>query len=66
MSSYIGGIIGLAVGVVILANVYISTVKGVNTTALGFTTAETSMWSLLTLIGIVGFVYGVLNLFGLA
>lgn len=66
MSSYIGGIIGLAVGVVILANVYISTVKGVNTTSLGFTTAENSMWSLLTLIGIVGFVYGVLNLFGLA
>jgi hypothetical protein len=66
MSSYIGGLIGLSVGVVILANVYISTVKTTNTTELSFTAAETSMWSLLTLVGIVGFVYGVLNLFGLA
>jgi hypothetical protein len=66
MSSYIGGLIGLSVGVVILANVYINTVKTTNTTELSFTAAETSMWSLLTLVGIVGFVYGVLNLFGLA
>jgi hypothetical protein len=66
MASYIGGIISLSVGVVVLANVYIQTVKDTNTTALGFTTSETTMWSLLTLVGIVGFVYGVLNLFGLA
>lgn len=66
MASYIGGLISLSVGVVILASVYITTVKDTNTTALSFTDSETTMWGLLTLVGIVGFVYGVLNLFGLA
>ena len=30
-----------------------------------FSTSESAMWGLLTLIGIVGLVYGVLNVFGL-
>ena len=82
------GIISISVGAVLLANVFISTIKGTNTSghglntspiyncALGtsgncsfpdaWTTAELSMFGLLTLIGIVGLVYGVLSVFGLA
>lgn len=63
MASFIGGIINITIGAVILASVYITTIKAQNTT--GWTTAETSMWGLLTLVGIVGLVYGVLMVFGL-
>jgi hypothetical protein len=63
MASFIGGIINITIGAVILASVYITTIKSQNTT--GWTTAETSMWGLLTLVGIVGLVYGVLQVFGL-
>lgn len=66
MANFIGGIISLTVGAVILANVYISTIKTTNTTALQFSTSETAMWGLLTLVGIVGLLYGVLNVFGIA
>jgi hypothetical protein len=64
MVNFISGIIGLTVGVVIFANVFVSTVKGVNTST--WQASEVSMWNLLTLIGIVGLVYAVLAVFGLA
>jgi hypothetical protein len=64
MASFIGGIISLSIGVVVLANVFITTVKGTNTTT--WTTSEITMFGLLTLVGIVGLLYGVLNLFGIA
>ena len=64
MANFLGGIISLTIGVVVLANVYITTVKGTNTTL--FTASETAMWGLLTLCAIGGMVYGVLNLFGIA
>lgn len=64
MANFIGGIISLTVGAVILANVYISTIKTTNTAT--FTTSEVAMWGLLTLVGIVGLLYGVLNVFGIA
>lgn len=64
MANFIGGIISLTVGAVILANVYISTIKSTNTDT--FTTSEVAMWGLLTLVGIVGLLYGVLNVFGIA
>lgn len=83
------GIISLSVGAVLLANVFIASVKGTNTTGTGintspiyncalgasagnctfpdaWTTAELGMFGLLTLVGIVGLVYGVLSVFGLA
>ena len=62
--NFIGGIINITIGAVILASVFITTVKGTNTTS--WTTAEVSMWGLLTLVGIIGLVYGVLQVFGLA
>ena len=60
----ITGIIGITIGVVILANVFITTVK--NQSTAGWSASEGAMWGLLTLIGIVGLVYGVLSVFGLA
>ena len=41
---------------------------GTNLTGVGgvaFTAAETAMWGLLTLVGIVGMVYGVMSVFGI-
>ena len=64
MANFITGIISLTVGVVILANVFISTVKNTNTST--WETSEVAMWGLLTLVAIVGIVYGVLNVFGLS
>ena len=64
MANMITGIISITIGAVILSSVFISTIKNTNTSQ--FTTSELAMWGLLTLIGIVGLLYGVLNVFGLA
>jgi hypothetical protein len=64
MANFIGGIVSITLGAVILANVFISTVKTTNTST--FTSAEVAMWGLLSLIGIIGLLYGVLNVFGIA
>lgn len=58
------GIISITLGVIMLANVFISTVKGVNTT--GWSSGEIALWSVLTLAGIIGIVYGTFAVFGLA
>jgi len=63
MANFIMGIISLTIGVVILASVFITTVKGQNTT--GWSTAEIALWGLITLVAIAGLLYGVLNVFGL-
>jgi ABC-type uncharacterized transport system permease subunit len=60
MTNMIAGIIGMSLGVVVLANVYIYVIK--NTTTTGWTGAEVALWGLLTLVGIIGLVYGVLGL----
>jgi len=57
------GIVSLAIGVVVLANVFITTVKDTNIT--GWTTAETALWGLLTIIAVAGMAYGVMNVFGI-
>jgi len=64
MANFLMGLISLTIGVVVLANVFIATVKNTSTT--GWTNAEIAMWGLLTLVAIVGIVYGVLNVFGLS
>jgi hypothetical protein len=63
MANFIMGIISLTIGVVILANVFITTVKNQSTT--DWSTAEVALWGLLTLVSIAGILYGVLNVFGL-
>ena len=60
----ISGIISITLGVIMLANVFIPTVKGVNTTT--WTTGEIALWSVLVLGGIIGIVYGTFAIFGLA
>ena len=64
MANFIQGIISLTIGAVIMANVFIYTIKNTSTT--GWSAAEITMWGLLTLIGIVGLVFGVLSVFGIA
>lgn len=70
MANFISGLISLTIGVVILANVFIATVKnttqcyGENGTNC-WTGAEIALWGLLTLIAIAGMIYGIMNVFGL-
>ena len=64
MTNFIIGIISLTIGVVVLANVFITTVKGVNTST--WQAAEVALWGLLTISAVAGVVYGTLNVFGLA
>ena len=59
----ISGIIGITLGVIMLANVFMPVVKGANTTE--FTSAEMALWAVLGLGGIIGLVYGVFAVFGL-
>jgi hypothetical protein len=58
------GIISITLGVIMLANVFIPTVKGVNTST--WTAAEVALWGVVGLGGIIGIVYGVFVIFGLA
>lgn len=60
----ISGVILLAIGVIVLANVFITTVKGTNTS--GWSSGETALWAVLTLVAIAGMVVGVLQVFGIA
>ena len=75
MANLITGIISITISAVILSSVFITQVKNANktfkpgygnTSQLGrWSSSETAMWGLLTLIAIVGLLYGVLNTFGL-
>ena len=64
MANFIVGIISLTLGVVVLSGVFITTVKGTNTT--GWSAGEIALWGLLSIVAIAGMVYGVMNVFGLA
>lgn len=57
------GIIGISIGVIMLANVFLQVVKGQNTSS--FTTSELALWGILGLAGIIGLVYGTFAVFGL-
>jgi len=63
MANFISGILSLTIGAVVLASVFISTIKDTNTT--DWSTAEVALWGLVTLVAIAGMVYGVMNVFGL-
>jgi hypothetical protein len=64
MANFLTGIMSLTFGIIILAGVFITAVK--NTSTAGWTATEKTLWGLLTLAGIMGMVYGVMNVFGLA
>jgi len=63
MANFVSGIISLTLGVVMLANVLIPQVKGVNTD--NWDTGEQALWGVITLISIIGIVYGAGALFGI-
>jgi uncharacterized protein (DUF983 family) len=60
----IAGLIMLAIGVIVLANVFILTVKTTNTST--WTSGEVALWGTLTIAGIAGMVIGTLSVFGVA
>lgn len=64
MASMISGMILLAISSIVLANVFITTVKGANTS--DWSAAEVALWGSVTLVAIAGFVVGILNVFGLS
>lgn len=57
------GIIGITVGVILIVNVFMTVVKGVNTDE--WSATEVAVFSLVSLLGIIGLAYGVGNVFGL-
>ena len=72
MASFIGGIVNVAIGAIVLNAVYLNTVHNVNntnsTTGLpinGWSSSEVSLWNVLGLAGIIGLLVGVLQLFGI-
>lgn len=64
MASMISGLIMLAIGVIVLANVFIAQVKSTNTTS--WSAGEVALWGTLTIAGIAGMVLGTLAVFGVA
>lgn len=77
MANMISGVISITISAVVLANVFIYQIKNTNQTysiynasggspAVGsWSQSEKAMWTLLSLLGIVGLVYGVLSVFGI-
>lgn len=63
MANFVGGIISLVLGIVLVANLFMPTVKGTNTAT--WTTGEVAMWGVVGLGAIIGIVYGSFNIFGL-
>lgn len=62
MANLIAGIVGLVLGIVLIANLYMTTVHDTNTST--WSTSEVALWSVVGLIGVIGIVYGALNVFG--
>lgn len=80
MTNFVTGIISMSIGAVVLASVFITQVKSTlsinDSTCAGISNgsvcvgqtwslAEVSLWGLVSLIGIAGFIYGVMNVFGM-
>jgi hypothetical protein len=63
MANFVGGIISLVLGIVLVSNLFMPTVKQTNTSS--WTSGEIAMWSVVGLAAIIGIVYGAFNIFGL-
>jgi len=59
----VSGIVSITIGVILVANVFLTTVKAQNTTQ--FTASELALWGVLGLAGIIGIVVGTFQVFGL-
>lgn len=62
MANFIGGIISITLGVIVLANVFMTTVHSTNTST--WSASEVALWGVLGLVGVIGILYGTLNVFG--
>jgi hypothetical protein len=60
---YIGGIVTITISAVMLANVFMTTIHTTNTST--WSSSEVAMWSMLGLVGVLGLLYGTLNIFGI-
>ena len=63
MANFVAGIISATLGVVMLSAVLIPQVKAVNTST--WTTGEVALWGVISLIAIIGIVYGIGSMFGM-
>ena len=59
----IGAVVALVIAVILVGNVVIPTVKGVNTT--GYTSAELALWGIITLAAIIGVFVFAFRAFGI-
>ena len=72
--AFIQGIISMALSVIVLASVLIPVIKGANqTSATGvngslvpWSASELTLWGVITIISIMGLVYGIAQMFGMA
>jgi hypothetical protein len=62
MEGLIGGIIGLAIVVIVFSTVLMTTIIGTNTTS--WSTAQVSLWSTVGLVAVVGILVLMLRVFG--
>jgi hypothetical protein len=77
MANMISGVISITISAIVLANVFIYQIKNTNQSYLinnasggsadvgSWSQSEKAMWTLLSLLAIVGLVYGVLAVFGI-
>jgi hypothetical protein len=63
MANMFGGIFSLVLSIILIAQVIIPTVLGQNTTT--WSTGEVALWGLISLVSIMGLVYGAGAVFGL-
>lgn len=63
MKGIFSGVISLVLSVILIATVVVPTVKGSNTS--GWSTAETTVFGLVSLMSIFGLAYGAGAIFGL-
>ena len=63
MSNMFAGILSIVVSVVLVTGVVIPTIKGANLST--WTATETTTYGILTIVAIIGLVYGVANVFGM-
>lgn len=63
MANMFGGIFSLVLSIILIAQVVIPTVLNQNTTT--WSTGEVALWGLISLVSIMGLVYGAGAVFGL-
>ena len=63
MANMFGGIFSLVLSIILISQVIIPTVSAQNTTA--WSTGEVALWGLISLVSIMGLVYGAGAVFGL-